>query len=65
VTRRYVGLGQQMNAPVINMLWSKDEDALSIRLSTVTGRYKNQHLLRVCKKGGETFERAGGWKREV
>jgi hypothetical protein len=65
VTQRYVGLGQQAHAPVINTLGFKDKDAMSIRLNAVTSRYKNQHLLRVCKEDDEIFERAGGWKREV
>lgn len=54
-----------MHMPVVNVPGFKSGNGLPIGLSLVSGRYRDQHLLRVCKKVGEVFENEGGWKRDL
>jgi Asp-tRNA(Asn)/Glu-tRNA(Gln) amidotransferase A subunit family amidase len=61
----FCGPWTAMHMPVVNLPGFKGENGLPIGLSVVSSRYRDQHLLRVCRKVGEVFEAEGGWRREV
>jgi Asp-tRNA(Asn)/Glu-tRNA(Gln) amidotransferase A subunit family amidase len=52
-----------MHTPVVNIPGFKGENGLPIGLSVVSGRYRDQYLLRVCTEIGKVFESEGGWSR--
>jgi Asp-tRNA(Asn)/Glu-tRNA(Gln) amidotransferase A subunit family amidase len=60
----FCGPWTAMHTPVVNIPGFKGEGGLPIGLSVVSGRYRDQHLLRVCSKVGEIFENEGGWERK-
>ena len=52
-----------MHMPVVNIPGFKGENGMPIGLSVITGRYRDQYLLRVCREIGKLFEAEGGWSR--
>ncbi|KAF2019196.1 Asp-tRNA Asn/Glu-tRNA Gln amidotransferas-like protein subunit A [Aaosphaeria arxii CBS 175.79] len=52
-----------MHVPVVNIPGFKGGNGLPIGLSLLSGRYRDQHLLRVCGEVGKIFEAEGGWTR--
>lgn len=40
-------------------------NGMPIGVSLAAPRYRDRHLLKVCKAVGEIFEAEGGWKRSV
>ncbi|KAH7071004.1 Asp-tRNA Asn/Glu-tRNA Gln amidotransferas-like protein subunit A [Paraphoma chrysanthemicola] len=49
-----------MHMPVVNIPGFKGENGLPIGLSLVSSRYRDQHLLRVCREVGKVFESQEG-----
>lgn len=58
----FCGPWTAMHMPVVNVPGFKGENGLPIGLSVVTSRYRDQHLLRVCREVGKIFEAEGGWR---
>jgi Asp-tRNA(Asn)/Glu-tRNA(Gln) amidotransferase A subunit family amidase len=61
----FCGPWTAMHTPVVNLPGFKGANGLPIGLSVVTSRYRDQHLLRVCRKVGDIFEHEGGWERRL
>jgi Asp-tRNA(Asn)/Glu-tRNA(Gln) amidotransferase A subunit family amidase len=61
----FCGPWTAMHMPVVNVPGFKGEHGMPIGLSVVSSRYRDQHLLRVCREVGKIFESEGGWRREV
>ncbi|CAO2652728.1 Nn.00g021390.m01.CDS01 [Neocucurbitaria sp. VM-36] len=61
----FCGPWTAMHMPVVNIPGFLGENGMPIGLSVVTSRYRDQHLLRVCREVGKIFEADGGWKREL
>ncbi|KAF2029702.1 Asp-tRNA Asn/Glu-tRNA Gln amidotransferas-like protein subunit A [Setomelanomma holmii] len=61
----FCGPWTAMHMPVVNIPGFKGENGLPIGLSLVSSRYRDQHLLRVCREVGKVFETQGGWTRDV
>ena len=61
----FCGPWTAMHMPVVNLPGFKGEHGMPIGLSAVASRYRDQHLLRVCREVGKIFESEGGWKRGV
>ncbi|KAH7361311.1 Asp-tRNA Asn/Glu-tRNA Gln amidotransferase-like protein subunit A [Pyrenochaeta sp. MPI-SDFR-AT-0127] len=53
-----------MHMPVINVPGFKGDNGLPVGLSVISSRFRDQHLVRVCKAVGRIFEAEGGWSRE-
>ncbi|KAF2125186.1 Asp-tRNA Asn/Glu-tRNA Gln amidotransferas-like protein subunit A [Dothidotthia symphoricarpi CBS 119687] len=51
-----------MHMPVLNVPGFKGNHGLPVGLSLVAARYRDQHLLEVCRVVGRLFEAEGGWK---
>jgi amidase len=54
-----------LHTPVINVPGFKGAHGLPIGVSLVAPRYRDRHLLKVCKAVGPIFEAEGGWQRNV
>lgn len=61
----FCGPWTAMHMPVVNVPGFKGENGMPIGLSVVASRYRDQHLLRVCREVGKIFEAEGGWKRNL
>lgn len=61
----FCGPWTAMHMPVVNVPGFKGENGLPVGVSVLSSRYRDQHLLRVCREVGKIFEAEGGWKREV
>lgn len=61
----FCGSWTAMHMPVVNIPGFKGENGLPVGLSVVSSRYRDQHLLRVCREVGKIFEAEGGWKMEA
>jgi Asp-tRNA(Asn)/Glu-tRNA(Gln) amidotransferase A subunit family amidase len=61
----FCGPWTAMHMPVVNVPGFKGENGMPIGLSVVASRYRDQHLLRVCRVVGKVFESEGGWTREI
>ncbi|KAL2829307.1 amidase signature domain-containing protein [Aspergillus pseudoustus] len=54
-----------LHVPVVNIPGFKGGEGLPIGLSLIASRYRDEHLLRVCRAVGEVFEAEGGWTRNM
>jgi Asp-tRNA(Asn)/Glu-tRNA(Gln) amidotransferase A subunit family amidase len=61
----FCGPWTAMHMPVVNIPGFKGENGMPIGLSVISSRYRDQHLLRVCREVGKVFEAEGGWKRDL
>jgi Asp-tRNA(Asn)/Glu-tRNA(Gln) amidotransferase A subunit family amidase len=61
----FCGPWTAMHMPVVNLPGFKGENGMPIGLSAVSSRYRDQHLLKVCREVGKIFESEGGWKRNL
>ena len=61
----FCGPWTAMHMPVVNVPGFKGENGLPVGVSLISGRYRDQHLLRVCREVGKVFETEGGWERRV
>lgn len=52
-----------MHMPVVNVPGFHGKNGLPVGLSLISSRYRDQHLLQVCREVGKVFETEGGWKR--
>lgn len=56
------GMWTALHVPVVNVPGFKGASGLPIGLSLIAPRYRDRHLLRVCREVGKIFEAEGGWK---
>lgn len=61
----FCGPWTAMHMPVVNVPGFRGENGLPVGLSVVSGRYRDQHLLRVSREVGKVFESEGGWERRI
>ncbi|KAF2815267.1 Asp-tRNA Asn/Glu-tRNA Gln amidotransferas-like protein subunit A [Mytilinidion resinicola] len=61
----FCGIWTALHQPVVNIPGFKGANGMPIGLSVIAPRYRDQHLLRVCKEVGKIFEAEGGWKRSL
>ncbi|KAF1843267.1 Asp-tRNA Asn/Glu-tRNA Gln amidotransferas-like protein subunit A [Cucurbitaria berberidis CBS 394.84] len=61
----FCGPWTAMHMPVVNIPGFRGENGMPVGLSVVSSRYRDQHLLRVCREVGKIFELEGGWKGEL
>ena len=54
-----------LHVPVVNVPGFQGSNGLPIGLSLVAPRYRDQHLLAVCKEVGKVFGEEGGWKSSL
>jgi Asp-tRNA(Asn)/Glu-tRNA(Gln) amidotransferase A subunit family amidase len=59
----FCGPWTALHMPVVNVPGFRGENGLPVGLSVVSGRYRDQYLLRVCREVGRVFEGEGGFNK--
>jgi len=59
------GIWTALHTPVVNVPGFQGAHGMPIGLSLVSARYRDHHLLKVCREVGKVFASEGGWRSQL